>query len=89
MIRILSLGLVLLFAPVGSGVATTFSVPLRQLRPFPTLLRTLGVAPVPDGGCFADGERRRGSRELRFGWRNNQLDHRRCHGPADHRAVDW
>ena len=47
MIRILSLGLVLFLAPIGSGVATTFSVPLRQLRPFPALLRTLGVAPVP------------------------------------------
>ena len=47
MIRILSLSLTLLLAPVASGALTTFSTSMRQMRPFPAVLRTLGVAPVP------------------------------------------
>ena len=47
MIRVLFLNLALVLAQVGPGVMMTLSVPLRQMRPYPTLLMTLGVAPVP------------------------------------------
>lgn len=47
MIRVLFLNLALVLAQAGPGVVMTLSIPLRQLRPYPTLLIKLGVAPVP------------------------------------------
>lgn len=47
MIRVLFLNLALVLAQAGPGVMMTLSIPLRQMRPYPTVLMTLGVAPVP------------------------------------------
>ena len=46
MFRVLFLTLALVFTQVGPGVAMTLSIPLRQMRPYPSLLVKLGVAPV-------------------------------------------
>jgi hypothetical protein len=59
MTRVLFLSLALFIAQAGPVALTTFSVPLRQMRPFPALLMKLGVAPVPtdltpsDSSAFA------------------------------------
>ena len=59
MIRTLALSFVLVITQVGPGVMMTLTVPLRQMRPFPAVLATLGVAPVPtdftpvDSAAFA------------------------------------
>ena len=50
MIRTLVLSFVLVITQVGPGVMMTLTAPLRQMRPFPTVLVKLGVAPVP--ACF-------------------------------------
>ena len=47
MIRVLFLTLALFSAQAGPAVMASLSVPLRTLRPYPTLLATLGVMPVP------------------------------------------
>ena len=46
MFRILILTLALFSAQAGPAVMTALTVPLRTLRPYPTLLATLGVMPV-------------------------------------------
>src|ERR1043165_6370915 len=46
MFRVLFLTLALVFAQAGPGVAMSFSIPLRRMRPYPTLLVKLGVAPI-------------------------------------------
>lgn len=59
MIRTLALSFVLVITQVGPGVMMTLTVPLRQMRPFPAVLATLGVMPVPtdftpvDSAAFA------------------------------------
>src|SRR6185503_16613631 len=45
---------VLVITQVGPGVMITLTVPLRQMRPFPAVLATLGVAPVPADSTPAD-----------------------------------
>ena len=47
MFRVLFLTLALFSAQAGPAVMTSLTVPLRTLRPYPTLLATLGVMPVP------------------------------------------
>jgi hypothetical protein len=54
MIRTLALSFVLVITQVGPGVITTLTVPLRQMRPFPAMLASLGVAPVPTDLTPAD-----------------------------------
>ena len=46
MIRVLFLNLALVLAQVGPGVLMTLTTPLREMRPYPTLLTALGVAPL-------------------------------------------
>ena len=46
MFRVLFLTVALALTQVGPGVAMTLSIPLRQMRPYPSLLVKLGVAPV-------------------------------------------
>ncbi len=59
MFRSLFLSLALVMTQAGPGVLTSLSIPLRQMRPYPTLLVKLGVAPVPadltpsDSSAFA------------------------------------
>jgi hypothetical protein len=59
MFRALSLSVVLITAPFAPGLMTGISESLRQVRPYPALLATLGVAPVPtdhnpsDSSAFA------------------------------------
>jgi hypothetical protein len=59
MIRVLFLSLSLVIAQAGPGMLATVSIPLRQMRPYPSFLTTLGVAPVPtdftpsDSSAFA------------------------------------
>ena len=47
MFRVLLLSVSLLVTQIGPGIIMTLSVPLRQMRPYPSLLTMLGVAPVP------------------------------------------
>ena len=54
MIRTLLLSFVLAIRQVGPGVMTTLTVPLRHMRPFPSVLAKLGVAPVPTDLTPAD-----------------------------------
>lgn len=54
MIRTLALSFVLVITQVGPGVMMTLTVPLRQMRPFPAVFATLGVAPVPTDFTPAD-----------------------------------
>lgn len=49
MIRVVFLSLALFLTQIGPGFVAMFSVPLRQMRPFPTLLTKMGVAPVLTG----------------------------------------
>ena len=59
MIKVLFLTLALFSAQAGSAVMASLSVPLRTLRPYPTVLAALGVMPVPtdftptDSAAFA------------------------------------
>ena len=59
MFRALFLSLALLMAQAGPGVLMSLTLSLRQMRPFPTFLTKLGVAPVPtdftpsDSAAFA------------------------------------
>ena len=59
MFRTLFLSLALLMAQAGPGVLMSLTLSLRQMRPFPTFLTKLGVAPVPtdftpsDSAAFA------------------------------------
>ncbi len=54
MIRTLALSFVLVITQVGPGVMMTLTVPLRQMRPFPAVLATLGVMPVATDFTPAD-----------------------------------
>ena len=54
MIRTLALSFVLVITQVGPGVMMTLTVPLRQMRPFPAVLATLGILPVPTDFTPAD-----------------------------------
>jgi hypothetical protein len=54
MIRTLALSFVLVITQVGPGVMMTLTAPLRQMRPFPTVLVKLGVAPAPADFTPAD-----------------------------------
>ncbi|HEY0729839.1 MAG TPA: hypothetical protein VGD38_17275, partial [Pyrinomonadaceae bacterium] len=54
MIRTLVLSFVLVITQAGPGVMMTLTAPLRQMRPFPTVLVKLGVAPVPADFTPAD-----------------------------------
>ena len=54
MFRSLFLSLTLALTQVGPGVMMSLTVPLRQMRPFPSMLAKLGVAPVPTDFTPAD-----------------------------------
>src|SRR5690349_15388513 len=49
MIRVVFLSLALFLTQIGPGFVSMFTVPLRQMRPFPSLLAKMGVAPVMTG----------------------------------------
>ena len=47
MFRVLLLSFSLLLAQTGPGIAMSLSTPLRMMRPYPALLKMMGVMPVP------------------------------------------